>query len=202
MVDVSVCVEFDENPEVDVDVPVADDAVDVVGAVSLMEIVDVAVAVGFVVGADVAVVDTEPEAVVVEVDVSRTHVVFFAQVYPNGQHPSAHVGKSSLSLVDCIGAVGLAVAFIACTLQVIGSMNVQSSPVGQQSTLLPLSKRRHDVSDEQQKFPEYELPHEVEFVGQVAELSLKKRSFRGKSMEAAAANEGQPSCNKAAAEMV
>jgi len=202
LVDVSVCAEFDENPEVDVDVPVADDAVDVLGAVSLMEIVDVAVAVGFVVTADVAVVDTEPEAVVVEVDVSRTHVVFFAQVYPNGQHPSAHVGKSSLSFVDCIGAVGFAVAFIACTLQVIGSMNVQSSPVGQQSTLLPLSKRRHDVSDEQQKFPEYKLPHEVEFVGQVAEPSLKKRSFRGKLISAAAANEDQPSCNKVAAEMV
>lgn len=186
----------------DVGVPVADEAVDVVGAVSLMEIVDVAVAVGFVVAADVAAVDAEPVAVVVEVDVSRTHVVFFAQVYPNGQHPSAHVGKSSLNFVDCIGAVGLAVAFIACTLQVIGSMNVQSSPVGQHKTLLPLSKRRQVVSVEQQKFPEYELPHEVEFVGHVAELSLRKRSSRGKLMDAAAANEDQPSCNKAAAEIV
>jgi hypothetical protein len=202
LVDVSVCVEFDENPEVEVAVDVTDDAVDVSGDVSLIEIVDVAVTTGFVVAADVAV-DTEPEAEVVEVDESRTHVVFFAQVYPNGQHPSAHVGKSSFSLVDCIGAVGLAVAFIACTLQVIGSMNVQSSPVGQQRTLLPLSKRRHAVSDEQQKFPEYELPHEVEFVGQVeAESSLKKRSFRGKLMKAAAANEDQPSCNRTAAEMV
>jgi hypothetical protein len=81
-------------------------------------------------------------------------------------------------------------------------MNVQFSPVGQQSTVLPLSKRRHVVSDEQQKFLAYELPHEVEFVGQVAESSLKKRSFRGKLINAAAANEDQPSCNKAAADMV
>lgn len=202
MVDVSVCVEFEENTEVGVEFPVVDDAVVVVGAVSLMEIVDVAVAVGSVVPADIPAVEMDAEAVVVEVDVSRTHVVFFAQVYPNGQHPSAHVGKSSLSFVDCIGAVGFAVAFIACRLQVIGSMNVQSWPVGQQSTLLPLSKRRHVVLDEQQKFPEYELPHEVEFVGQVAESSLKKMSFRGKLINAAAANGVQPSCNKAAAEMV
>lgn len=167
-----------------------------------MEIVDVAEATDFVVAADVAVVDAEPESVVVEVDESRTHVVFFAQVYPKGQHPFAQVGKSSLSFVDCIGAVGLAVAFIACTLQVIGSMNEQSSPVGQQRTLLPLSKRRHVVSDAQQKFPEYELPHEVEFVGQVAELSRMKRSLRGKLINAAAANEDQPSFSKAAAEMV
>lgn len=186
----------------DVAVDAADDDVDVVGAVSLMDIVDVAEAVDFVVAADVAVVDTEPEAVVVEVDVSRTQVVFFAQVYPNGQHPSAHVGKSSLSFVDCIGAVGLAVAFIACILQVIGSMNEQSSPVGQHKTVLPLSNRRHEVSDEQQKFPEYELPHDVEFAGQVVESSLKKRPLRGMLIEAAAANVDQPSCNKAAAERV
>jgi hypothetical protein len=81
------------------------------------------------------------------------------QVAPTGQHESPHLSRGVVGS-EWNWFPGNMVAFCAFSSQLIGEMNLQSNPAGQQSTVVvEESSRRQVVDDGQQKSEGNDAPH-------------------------------------------
>jgi hypothetical protein len=153
-----------------------EEVVAAVGAVDVVEAVD---AVEAVVEAEgglevVVVEDAEPVATE-EVDVTMAQMLLLWQLYPKGQHEFPHFGRESPSRVVLTTAFGWRVAFCCDTSQVIGSINAQLCPLGQQIAELALSKLTQvDVDGQQKEDGRLELLHCAYDAGQESEARFNR----------------------------
>jgi hypothetical protein len=105
---------------------------------------------------DAAMVDVG--SVEVTVDTETAHTPSW-QVAPTGQHESPHLSRGVVGS-EWNWFPGNMVAFCACSSQLIGEMNLQSSPAGQHRTAVAdESSWRQVVDDGQQKSEGNDAPH-------------------------------------------